>query len=121
MAARDDRRRKPTPVLRNEFDRQRNQLDKNTDRLDTLEKQIRGVGQLAVQTANDFAAHKAALQVVFFLAGGAKQACLQVLEQYNSETEAVRSGMQQKGAPLKVRLYGQIVQLLDRSIDRTSG
>ena len=115
MAARDERgRRKPSPVSRTEFDRQRNQLDKTADRLDSVEKQIRCVGQLAVQTANDFATHKAALQVVFFLAGGAKQTCLHLLENYNAEKEAVRTGVQ-KGVPhlrSSCILYTQILHLV---------
>jgi len=48
-------------------------------------KQVAATARLAMQTSTDFAEHRAALQGLFFLAGAAKQNCLEVYEAYSRD------------------------------------
>ena len=54
-----------------------------------MEQQVEATARLAMQTSIDFAEHRAALQGMFFLAGAAKQKCLEVYEAYSRDRDVV--------------------------------
>jgi len=49
---------------------------------------------------------------VFFLAGAAKQKCLEVYKAYTRDREEVMQGTKDKGAPLKIQMCKCIVKLV---------
>ena len=64
-----------------------------------MEQQVEATARLAMHTSIDFAEHRAALQGMFFLAGAAKQKCLEVYEAYSRDRDEVMQGTKDKGAP----------------------
>ena len=109
---RDETPQAPRGSESHELGQIRNELRQVRDELSSHDQRIAHVGRLAVQTASDFGHHRAALQVVLFLAGNVRTQCTGIVADYQDKREDVRSGRVGKGDPLKVLLYRHLVQSL---------
>ena len=101
-----------SPVTQKDFKRARDDLNHTKDRVDQMERRLGVVGDLAVPTAQDVAALRAELQLVFFARGSAKAALAAELADYNGGKAAVANGTADRGPPLKVRMYSWAIHSL---------
>ena len=83
------------------------------ERLDQHRDRLTRASQLSLLASRDAGELKAGLQLVLFLTGMAQLAVKAVLQEYEGQKQAVISGNQAKGAPLKNRVYSKIVHLLN--------
>ena len=104
-----------SPVTQKDFKRARDDLNHTKDRVDQMERRLGVVGDLAVPTAQDVAALRAELQLVFFARGSAKAALAAELADYNGGKAAVANGTADRGPPLKVRMYRVRLQREDQA------
>ena len=109
---RDRGRDRDRPRAANETDDGdlRHAVEGHGDQILQLRHQVERVGLLAMQSSRDSGEmRRARLQVVFFVAGRAKEALLDVLRKYSEGKADVQTGVAERGPPLKVLVYGAVV------------
>ena len=71
-----------------------------------------------MQSSRDSGEMRAGLQVVFFVAGRAKEALLDVLRRHSEGKADVQTGVAERGPPLKVLVYEAVVARVAEAITR---
>ena len=101
-------------VSAGEVEELRRAVDSQASELRQTKDQLGRVGRLAVLTSKDVGEMRSQMQLVVFLAGAVKEFVAGVLQTYVDGRARVQAGQEEKGQPLKCRIYDAVLsKLLD--------